>query len=60
MTAGNISWEHVMCRFREIWKSIKERHEADDPSTLQISKQLLIMKWIEAFSNLFIVVSSSI
>ena len=51
LTAANIAWDPVMRNFCEIWKSVKERHAADDPVTPTINKGLPVMKWTEAFRD---------
>ena len=51
LTASNISWNPIMSRFGEIWKSIKEKRQEDEPSTPTINKSLPVMKWTEAFSD---------
>ena len=51
LTAANIQWFNVMKNFAEQWQSLEERKEEDDPKTPTITKELPIMKWVEAFED---------
>lgn len=51
LTAANLQWFPIMKNFSEQWTSLEERKEEDDPETPTISKELPIMKWVEAFED---------
>ena len=51
LTAANISWEPVMRRFGEIWKSLVKRKAHDDPVVPLISRALPVMRWTESFRD---------
>ena len=51
LTAANLQWFSIMKNFAEQWQSLEERKEEDDPETPTITKELPIMKWVEAFED---------
>ena len=51
LAASNVTWNHIMRRFGEIWKSIVKRKKADEPEVPIISKALPVMRWTEAFRD---------
>ena len=51
LKAANVQWFHVMKNFVKQWQSLEERKEEDDPETTTITKELPIMKWVEAFED---------
>ena len=44
LTAPNLKWDPVLFNFKDIWESIENRRELDNPDTPKISKTLSIMK----------------
>ena len=51
LTAANLQWFPIMKNFSEQWTSLEERKDEDDPETPTITKELPIMKWVEAFED---------
>ena len=51
LTAPNLQWFPIMKNFSEQWTSLEERKEEGDPETPTITKELPIMKWVEAFED---------
>ena len=44
-------WNPVIKTFTKHWKSLTAQKDATNPEVPKISKNLLIMKWTEAFSD---------
>ena len=49
LTASNLQWSTVLIHFKDLWKALVDRKNADEPDTPRITKALPIMKWTEAF-----------
>jgi hypothetical protein len=47
-TAGNLQWERIMRNFKEQYKALKDKKEADPPDVPKITKALPIIKWTES------------
>jgi hypothetical protein len=48
LTAGNLQWERIMRNFKEEYKALKDKKEADPPDVPKITKALPIIKWTES------------
>ena len=51
LTATNLQWNPIMRNFGEQYKALMERKNEDEPDTPTISKDLPIIKWVEAFCD---------
>ena len=51
LTAANILWANVGRNFESQWQAIEKKKDEDDPETPVISKELPIIKWVEAFCD---------
>lgn len=51
LTPGNMQWNQVGHNFQIQWKAIKDRKKEDDPEVPKITRQLPVIKWIEAFTD---------
>ena len=51
LSAENMQWNHVMRNFEEQWKALEDRKSEDAPDTPLISKDLPVIKWVEAFRD---------
>ena len=51
LTAANIQRNQVMSNFQIQWKALKDRKDEDDPDVPNITKDLPIFKWTEAFQD---------
>ena len=51
LTAANLQWSTIMKSFEIQWKALKERKGDDSPDVPKISKELPVIKWMEAFQD---------
>ena len=51
LTANNMQWTHLIRNFEEQWKALEDRKSEDEPDTPLISKDLPVIKWVEAFRD---------
>ena len=51
LTAANMKWDQVIKNFTVHWKALSDRTKEDIPDVPKISKNLVIMKWTEAFRD---------
>ena len=51
LSSDNMQWTHVMRNFEEQWKALEDRKSEDAPDTPLISKDLPVIKWVEAFRD---------
>jgi hypothetical protein len=48
LTAGNIQWDRIMRTFKEQFKALNDKKDADAPDVPKITKALPMIKWTEA------------
>ena len=51
LTAGNIVWNNVMKNFKSQWEAIEKKKVKEEPDAPIVSKNLPIIKWVEAFRD---------